>query len=128
MVRRRLPGWLPIVAIAIGAMACNDKDKADASRPPASAADLDKRCELVAKACGDKAKHVEKILDQCKQAAVKQVVNGCTDKAIAAYDCYVKDLCGNADKVWAIEDISVLGDRHKKCVVEQTAMRACSEK
>ncbi|MDB4963594.1 MAG: hypothetical protein JWP01_3593 [Myxococcales bacterium] len=119
---RRLLGSLAIAAVGV-LTAC--KDKGAAAPTQGSAADLDKRCELVAKACGDKAKHVEKILDECKQAAKKQVAASCTDKAIATYDCYVKDLCGNGDKVWALQDVRVLADRHGKCVAEQTTLGTC---
>jgi hypothetical protein len=126
MAPRRLLGCLAIAVCAVCASAC--KDKGNVATTKTSAAELDKRCELLAKACGDKGKHVEKILDECKQAAKKQVENGCADKAIAVYDCYVKDVCGNGEKVWAIEDVRVLAGRHAKCVAEQTASRECGAK
>jgi hypothetical protein len=110
-------------------MACNDKgkdkDKGAAAKPTATAADLDERCTLMAKACGEKDKHVDKIVEACKQTAKKQVEKGCTDKVIAAYDCYATDLCGGSDKVWAFEDLRVLADRHNKCVAERKAVREC---
>lgn len=115
-----------LVALALCAPAC--KSKGDAVKSEANAVELDKRCEQMAKVCGDKAKHVDKILDECRQAAKKQVETGCADKAIAVYDCYVKDLCGDGDKVWAIEDVRVLADRHGRCLAEQAASRACGEK
>ncbi len=90
------------------------------------AVELDKRCEQLAKVCGEKGKHVDKILEECRQAAKVQVAQGCTAKAIAAYDCYVKELCGN-EKVWAIQDVRVLAERHGKCVAEQTAIRECGK-
>lgn len=93
-----------------------------------SAADLDKRCEQLGKACGDKDKHHEQISQECKQAAKKQVEKSCTDKAIAVYDCYEKELCGKADKVWAIDDLRLLAERHNKCVAEHNAARECLEK
>ena len=104
------------------------KDKGDGAKTQASAADLDKRCEQLGKACGDKDKHVEKIIEECKQAAKKHVENGCPVKTIAVYDCYEKEVCGNGDKVWAIEDLRVLADRHGKCVAEREASRECTEK
>jgi hypothetical protein len=104
------------------------KGKQDAASTQGSAGDLDQRCEQMAKVCGDTPKHVEKILDECKQAATKQVASGCTDKAIAVYDCYLKELCGKGDKVWAIDDVRLLADRHGKCVAEQTANRDCGAK
>lgn len=128
MALRRLLGCLPVAALALCALtAC--KDKGGVTKTQATAADLDQRCEQVGKACGDKDKHVEKIVEQCKQVAKTQVENGCTDKAIAVYDCYVKDVCGTADdKVWTIEDLRVLADRRSKCVAERDASRACAEK
>lgn len=106
--------------------ACNDKG--DAAKTQASTVDLDKRCLQLAKVCGDKDKHVAKITDECKQAAKKQADTGCTDKVIAEYDCYERELCGSDDKVWSMEDLGKLAVRHKKCVAEQTATRACAEK
>ena len=131
MAPRRLLGCLPVVALAVCAStACKDKDKdkVDVAGTTTSAADLDRRCVQLGKVCGDKGKHVEKIIDECKQAAKKQVENGCTDKVIAAYDCYERELCGSGDKVWTIEDLRLLATRHSKCVAEQDASRACAEK
>jgi hypothetical protein len=127
MALRRLLGCLPVAALAMCAWtAC--KDKGDVARTQASAADLDKRCERLGTVCGDKDKHIEKIIEECKQAAKKQVESGCTDKAIAVYDCYEKELCGYADKVWTIEDLRVLAERRGKCVPERNASRECAEK
>jgi hypothetical protein len=97
------------------------KDKGGAK----SVTDLDKRCEQLAKGCGDKDKHVDKIVDDCKAAAKKQVDKGCVDKAVAVYDCYEKELCGKEDKVWALEDLRVLADRQNKCTAERTALKDC---
>lgn len=94
----------------------------------AKTAELDKRCEQLAKACGDKDKHIEKLVGECKEAAKKQVEGGCKDKAIAAYDCYEKELCSEGEKVWALDDFRVLSDRHKKCVAERDAARDCTGK
>ena len=128
--RLRLLGCLPVAALAALAVcawtAC--KDKGDVAKTGASAADLDKRCEQLGKVCGDKDKHAEKIIEGCKQAAKKQVERGCTDKAIAVYDCYEKELCANGDKVWTIEDLRVLADRRSKCVAERNASHECAEK
>ena len=104
---------------------CNDKTDEAQAKAKASAVDLDTRCERFAKICGDKNKHVEKITDECKQAAKQQVEKGCADEAIAMYDCYEKELCASSDKVWAIDDVRVLADRHNKCVTERDASRAC---
>jgi hypothetical protein len=127
MALRRLLGCLPVAALAICALtAC--KDKEDVAKNKATAAELDERCALLGKACGDKDKHVEKIIEACKQDAKKHVDKGCTDKAIAVHDCYVKDLCGGPDKVWTLDDLNVLADRHGKCVAERKAARECVEK
>jgi hypothetical protein len=126
MALRKLLGILPAAALAVCAWT-GCKDKADGPSSQASAADLDQRCERLGKLCGDKNKHVEKIIDECKQAAKQQVATGCADKAIAVYDCYEKELCASSDKVWALEDVRVLAVRHGKCVAEQDASRACVE-
>jgi hypothetical protein len=129
MALRRLLGCLPAAALAVCVWTACGKDKqGEVAKAPATAADLDERCTLLAKACGDKDKHVAKIAEACKQDAKKQVEKGCTDKAIAVHDCYVKDLCGGTDKVWTLEDLHVLADRHGKCVAERTAARECVEK
>lgn len=126
MARRRLLGCLAIAALAVGPWTgCKDKDKGDAAKPQASAADLDGKCQRLAAACGDNDKHVEKITEECKLAAKQQAEKGCIDKAIAVYDCYEKQLCGKADKVWALDDLRVLVDRQNKCVAERTAIGAC---
>lgn len=103
------------------------KDKVDAPSTTTAAVDLDKRCVQLAKICGDKGKHVEKITDECKLAAQKQIKNGCTAKVTAAYDCYERELCGSGDKVWTIEDLRRLATRHNKCVVEQDASLTCGK-
>lgn len=101
------------------------KDSGDTGKTQTSA-DLMTRCEQLAKACGDTDKHVQKIVDECKQAAEVQAANGCAEKAIAAYDCYENELCGKGDKVWALNDLRVLSDRHGKCRAERDASRTCS--
>ena len=121
MALRRLFGCLPAVALAVCMWTgCKNKDAAPTG--------LDKRCEQLAKACGDKDKHSDKLADECKQAAQKQTEKTCTDKAVAAYDCYEKELCGKEDKVWALDDFRVLADRHKKCVAERDALKDCATK
>ncbi|HEY5926394.1 MAG TPA: hypothetical protein VIV11_32130 [Kofleriaceae bacterium] len=122
MALRKLLGCLSVAALVCALTACKDKDAAK------NQAALDKRCEQLAKACGDKDKHSEKLVSECKQAAKKQAEKGCTDKATAAYDCYEKELCGAGDKVWALDDLRVLTERHKKCVAERDASHDCTEK
>jgi hypothetical protein len=107
------------MAVALCSTACKDK----AASGPAGT--LEQRCETLAKACGDNDKHVEKIVDGCKQAAQPQVDKGCSDKALALYDCYEKQVCGKADKVWAYDDLRVLGERNKLCAAERTALAGC---
>ena len=92
---------------------------------PAGTAELEQRCEQLAKACGDTDKHVEAILGECKQAVKKQVANGCISSALAEYDCYQKQLCGKADKVWAFDDLRVLVDRNGTCAAERKVAREC---
>lgn len=104
-----------------------DKDKGAATGGTQTSADLMTRCDQLGKACGDNDKHVQKIVEQCKLAAKEQVASGCTEKAIAAYDCYLKELCGKSDKVWALGDLGVLSERHGKCAAERDASRRCVE-
>lgn len=128
MTRRRLLGWVPVAALVVCAWTGCGKDKGDKSEKGTSgtsSADLVTRCEQLASACGDNDKHTQKILEECKQAATEQVASGCTEKAIAAYDCYEKELCGKADKVWALGDFGVLSQRHGKCAAERAASSAC---
>lgn len=98
---------------------CKDKAKT---------ADLDTRCEQLAKACGDNDKHIGKLTEECKDTAKKQVEKGCGDKAIALYDCYQKQVCGKGDQVWALEDLRVLADRQKQCAAERDALAQCAGK
>ena len=133
MVLRRLIGCLPVAAVAVCVLtACKNSDSKDEARvkaapstaAPASPEPPEKRCEQLAKACGAKEKHQEKILEECKAAAKDQVEKGCREKVAAVYDCYEKNIC-EADKVWAMDDFRVLVDRHKKCVAERAASDAC---
>ena len=120
MALRRLHGCL-LAALAISAgTAC--KNKGDATKAGSS---LDQRCEALAKVCGDSDKHVAKIVEGCRDAAKQQTAKGCADKVIAVYDCYEKELCAKADKVWAFEDFRVLADRNTKCVAERNAATEC---
>ena len=133
MSLRRRFGWVPIAALVVCAWAGCGNDKGDGKgkgsegTAESSSADLVTRCDELAKACGDKEKHIQTIAAECKEAAKEQVAGGCTEKAVAAYDCYLKELCGKADKVWALDDLRVLSDRHGKCVAERDASRACVE-
>ena len=116
MVLRRRFGILPVAALVLCTWtACKSK----------SAADLDKLCEEVGKTCGEKEKHVEKIVEECKQGAQVLSDKNCADKAKAVYACYEKELCGKGDPVWTIEDLRVLAERHGKCVAERKAAREC---
>jgi hypothetical protein len=129
MALRTLLGCLPVTAIAICALtACKDSgdSKEDAGvKVQATAEQLNRRCEQLGKACGEKDKHQEQIVEECKQAAKTQVEKACTNKAIAVYDCYEKEICAKNDKVWAIDDLRVLADRYGKCVAERNAGREC---
>jgi hypothetical protein len=124
MALRRLLGCLPVAALVVCAWtAC--KDKADVAKTQPSATDLNGLCDRLGKLCGDSDKHVEKIIEECKQAAKKHVEKGCADKASDVYGCYAKDVCAGSDKVWALDDLRVLADRHGKCVAERNAAREC---
>lgn len=119
MAPRRTLGCLPIIALALCVWTACSKG----SETP-----LEKRCTQLANACGAKDKHLDKLIDECKAAAKQQTEKNCTDKALSAYDCYEKELCGGDDKVWALDDFRVLSDRHKKCVAERNAVRDCTTK
>jgi hypothetical protein len=105
-----------------------DKDKGDVAKAPTGAGDFTERCTRLAKACGDTDKHIEKILEECKQATMQLAAKGCGDKTLAVYDCYEKDLCGTAGKVWTLDDLRVLSERHNKCTAERTARAECAAK
>lgn len=127
MALRRLLGCLPVAALAVLTWtAC--KDKGDVAGARAGAAELAKRCERMGALCGDKGKHVEKIREECTQAAKDHVARGCTAEVLAVYDCYERELCGSENKLWALDDLRVLAERHGKCVAERDASRACTEK
>jgi hypothetical protein len=112
-----------VVALTLSA-GCKDKDKDKDPGAKPAAPNLDARCEQLGKTCGDGDKQV-KIVDGCKQAAKKQLEKVCGDKVTAMYDCFEKELCGKGDKVWTIEDLRVLADRHGKCAAERAATHDC---
>ena len=114
MANRRVLGCL-VAAFALYATGCKGKDDKGADR-----------CEQLGKACGDNEKHSQKIVDECKAAAAKQAT--CADKLSAMYDCYEKEVCGKADKVWALDDMRVLADRNNKCAAERNAVSECAPK
>jgi hypothetical protein len=122
----RALGCAPAVALVMCVWTgCGkDKDKGGTTEG-GGGGDIVSRCDELGKACGDSDKHVQTIVAECKEAAKEQVVSGCAEKAIAAYDCYQKELCGKADKVWALDDLRVLSERHGKCAAERDASRAC---
>jgi hypothetical protein len=120
MAIRKL-GWLLIAVCAL--TGCGKGDgKAGAGT------DLDKRCEALAKACADTDKHIAQLGDECKADAKKQTTKGCNDLAMALHNCYENAVCGTGDKVWAMPDLKVLADRHKKCAPEQKALTDCMSK
>jgi len=121
----RRPLCLLATLALCGWLGCKDKDKDEGTKTQAAAPNLDPRCEQLAKTCGDADKHGAKLAENCKQAAKKQLDKVCGDKASALYDCYEKELCGKGDKVWTIDDLRVLAERHGKCAAEQAAVKAC---
>src|SRR5262245_37536749 len=130
MAFRRVLGRLPLAALVLCTWAaCSDdkSDKAPAKGGSSIAADLSARCEPLAKACGDTDKHVAKLLEECKGTA-KQADQRCAAEAAAIYACYETQLCGKGDKVWTLDDLRVLADRHGACAAERDALRACAEK
>ena len=132
MAPGRLLGCVLLAALAfcVGT-GCKDKEEkkggGDSTGATGTSTDLMTRCDQLGKACGDSDKHVQKIAEECKLAAKDQVVSGCIEKAVSAYDCYLEQLCGKGDKVWGLHDLGVLSARHKKCVAERDAVLACVE-
>lgn len=135
--RRRLIGALA-AALAVGLVAmvvmCTGSSSEPKQSPPVveqasappTADTLQRRCERLAKACGQGAKRVAKISAECTQAAATQIERGCGAAALAAYDCYEAKLCGKTDPVWALDDLRVLSARKAQCVAETNALRACT--
>ena len=114
-----------IALIATAVLACSSKsDDKTAAKP----VDVNARCEQLAKLCADTDKHIAKLLEECTQAAGTQRPRGCLDQAFATYDCYEKEVCGKTDKVWTLDDLRVLTERHNKCAAQRDALRACVDK
>lgn len=137
-MRPRLLGWFPLAALSAFALVACSKDGSDDAEPdagpaataPASTAQasleqLNKRCEQLGRVCGDKDKHKDKIVEECKLAAKAQEEKGCTQTAVAAYDCYETEICAKINRVWSVDDFRVLTDRHSKCVAERDASERC---
>jgi len=133
-LRTRLGCVAALVVCALTACKNSNDSNEDAggktapTAAPVTAEQLNKRCEQLGKTCGDKEKHEDKIADECKQVAKKQLEKGCADKAVAAYDCYEKEICGRLDKVWVMDDFRVLSDRNGKCAAERHASDECAGK
>jgi hypothetical protein len=119
---------LTAAAVTIGAsVGCGD-DKPKDKKAAKSTAVLDHAgCERLAKACGD-GKHVATITSDCDSAVEKLSKRGCAAPAAELYGCYEQKLCGKNDKVWALDDLRVLAERHEACTTEREALRACVAK
>jgi hypothetical protein len=118
-------GCLLLLGLALAACGKDKDSKNESAATPTASDDLAKRCMQLAKLCGDSDKHVQKIADECKQVVPQQ---GCMDKLLASYDCYEKELCGKNEKVWSLDDLRVLTERHGKCAAERKAARECAAK
>jgi len=123
MAGRISRAYIVVLLAACASTGC--KSSSDAKKAPATATDPAQRCERLGKTCGDNDKHAEKIATGCKDALSDHGGKGCTDQELAAYDCYEKELCGKADKIWAVDDLRVLAERTKKCAAERDALAAC---
>ncbi len=106
-----------VFVLAVAIAACKGNGGA------AKSGDLGTQCEELAKTCGDNEKHVAAILDGCKQAASAQ--QACAAKVTALYTCYETQLCGKSDRVWALQDFTVLAQRKGVCAAEQKAVTEC---
>jgi hypothetical protein len=124
------PGRVALVALVavLALAACNDDSKFDPRKKTAPSPALDgDRCEEMAKACSDE-KHVSKLAGECSKAGVKLGQRGCTLSAATLYQCYETKLCGKSDKVWTLDDLRVLAERHDVCKSEREALRECVAK
>lgn len=121
--------WSPcLVAVLLVACKGDAKDPAKPPDPkPATGQGLDQRCVQLGKVCGDTDKHIAKIIEGCKEVAAKHTAKSCDDKATALYDCYERELCLKADKVWAFQDLHVLAARKNACAAERTGSTGCVE-
>lgn len=116
-----------LLAAALALSACKDGDNKVAITP-STPAELEKACERIGKSCADQDKYVAKVTDACKKVVKDDSKKGCPDKLIAVYDCYDRELCGGGDKVWALDDLRVLAERHNKCAAERAAAKDCLTK
>ena len=113
-------GCLSAALLVCALMACGkDKDAKGTN------IDFTKRCEQLAKVCGDKEKHIGKMTEECKASSTTQIEKGCADKATVLYDCYEREVCNEGDRVWTMNDMAVLAQRKAKCKAEQTALKDC---
>ncbi len=124
--RRVLPCLVGAALLAAAVTACDSSEEKPGGAKGAGS--LVARCEQMAKACGDKEKHVAKIVAECQASGSSRTGARCEAQAIAVYDCYEKQLCAGKDKVWALDDLRVLAERHAKCVAERDALRTCALK
>ena len=128
MALRPILGCLSAAALTLCVpSACKDSDT-KVTITSSTPAELDKGCERIGKSCADQEKHVMKVTDACKKAVKDDSKKGCPDKVLAVYDCYDKELCGGGDKVWALDDLRVLAERHNKCAAERAAAKDCLTK
>lgn len=97
-------------------------DKAPAAKP----VDLPTQCERLGHACGDTAKHITAVIAQCKTGATDLVAKNCVEQATKLYACYEAKVCGKDSKIWALEDLRVLAERHHKCAAEAAALQRCT--
>lgn len=126
-----------LAALALCAWAgCGDDKHDDKPAAPAASAsasgsadapvDLAAHCGPLASTCGDTDKHIAKLLEEC--TATAQQGQRCATEAAAVYDCYQQQLCGKDDKVWTLDDLRKLAERHGKCAGERQALRVCAAK
>jgi serine/threonine-protein kinase len=99
-----------------------------ATNKPAAAkpVDLPTQCERLGYACGDTAKHITAVIEQCKRGAADLATKKCVAQANKLYECYQAKVCGKDAKIWALEDLRVLAQRHHACAAEATALQTCA--
>jgi hypothetical protein len=128
MSARSILGCLSAAALALGLLSACKGGDSKVTITPSTPEELDKACERIGKSCADQEKHVSKVTESCKKAVKADSKKGCPDKVLAIYHCYDKELCGGGDKVWALDDLRVLAERHDKCVAEREAAKDCQTK
>ncbi len=102
-----------------------DTPKDATKAAPPEPVPLPTQCERLGHACGDTAKHITAVIAQCKDGVADLTAKKCDAQANKLYECYAAKVCGKNAKIWALEDLRVLAQRHHQCAAEATALQSC---